>query len=90
MIEVCFGLALRRGKVKRRDGTEPAGVESAAERAAQGQTEADAVAFPLGIGTSGWEMTKAGRSGLSDAAMSVPARWSRRVRRPQFKGATPV
>jgi hypothetical protein len=53
-------------------------VESAAERAAQGQTEADAVAFLSRIGTSGREMTGAGGSGLNDPAMSVPARWSRR------------
>ena len=43
---MSFGLALRRGKMKRRGGAEPAEAESAAERAAQGQTEADAVAFP--------------------------------------------
>ncbi len=36
-----FGLDLRRGKVERRDGTEPVGVESAAERAPLGQTEAE-------------------------------------------------
>jgi hypothetical protein len=35
-----FGLALRRGKVKRRDGAECVGAQSVAERATQGQTEA--------------------------------------------------
>jgi hypothetical protein len=34
--EFGFGLDLRRGKVKRRDGTEPVGVESVAERRAAG------------------------------------------------------
>ena len=42
-------------------------------------TEANAAAFPrLKIGTSGRELTKAGRSDISEAAVSVPARWSRR------------
>ena len=33
---------------------------------------------PFKIGTSGRELTKAGRSDISEAAVSVTARWSRR------------
>jgi hypothetical protein len=56
------------------------GTEPARNAAVRFLTEADAAAFPLlAQGTSGREMTKAGRSDISGAAESVPARWSRRL-----------
>ena len=39
------------------------------------------------IGTSGREVTKVGRSDISEAALSVPARWSRRLHSASIQSA---